>query len=70
MKLAEYLDLHGIKRGDFARRIGVSGGWVTALCDGSGWPSREVAEKISAETDGDVRPDDFLPTLQTDVCRT
>jgi len=60
MKLAEYLDLHGIKRGDFARRIGVSGGWVTALCDGSGWPSREVAEKITSETDGAVRPDDFL----------
>lgn len=59
MKLAEYLDLHGIKRRDFARRIGVSNGWVTSLCDGTGWPSRDVAEKIAAETSGDVTADDF-----------
>ena len=68
MKLSEYLDLHSIKRGDFAKRIGVSGGWVTSLCDGSGWPSREVAEKISVETAGAVTADDFLP--ERDEART
>lgn len=61
MKLAEYLELHGIKRGDFASRIGVSGGRVTQLCDEGGWPSREVADKIAVETAGDVTADDFLP---------
>jgi 3,4-dihydroxy 2-butanone 4-phosphate synthase/GTP cyclohydrolase II len=60
MKLAEYLELNGIKRGDFARSIGVSGGRVTQLCDGSGWPSRDVAEKISLATGGAVTADDFL----------
>lgn len=60
MKLSEYLDANGIKRGDFARRVGVSAGWITALCDGSGWPSRDIAEKIVAETAGVVTADDFL----------
>lgn len=60
MKLSEYLDANGIKRGDFARRVGVSAGWITALCDGSGWPSRDIAEKIVAETAGAVTADDFL----------
>lgn len=60
MKLSEYLDREGIKRGDFAERIGVSPGRVTQLCDG-GWPSGEVAEKIVLETGGAVTADDFLP---------
>lgn len=60
MKLAEYLDREGIKRGDFAERIGVSAGRVTQLCDG-GWPSSDVAEKIVVETGGAVTADDFLP---------
>ena len=60
MKLSEYLELNKVKRGDFARRIGVTGGWITQLCDGTGWPSREVAERILAETDGAVSADDFL----------
>lgn len=63
MKLSEYLDLHEIKRGEFARRIGVTGGWITQLCDGTGWPSREVAEKIVVETGGKVTADDFLLVL-------
>jgi 3,4-dihydroxy 2-butanone 4-phosphate synthase/GTP cyclohydrolase II len=61
MRLAEYLEAKGIKRIDFAREIGVTPGWITSLCDGSGWPSRDVAEKIAAATAGDVTPDDFLP---------
>jgi 3,4-dihydroxy 2-butanone 4-phosphate synthase/GTP cyclohydrolase II len=60
MKLSEYLDLNNIKRGEFASRIGVSGGRVTQLCDGSGWPSRDVAERIARITDGSVTADDFL----------
>jgi 3,4-dihydroxy 2-butanone 4-phosphate synthase/GTP cyclohydrolase II len=69
MKLSEYLELHNIRRGEFAREIGVSGGRVTQLCDGSGWPSREVAEKISAVTDGAVTANDFLRVLETEEAR-
>lgn len=63
MRLAEYLKANGIKRGDFARDVGISAGWVTSLCDGGGWPSRDVAERIARATDGNVTADDFLPTL-------
>lgn len=66
MKLAEYLKSKSIKRGDFALSIGVTAGWITSLCDGSGWPSREVAEKISLATGGDVTADDFLPERARD----
>lgn len=60
MRLAEYLKSKGIKRGDFAREIDVSAGWITSLCDGTGWPSREVAERIARVTSGQVTADDFL----------
>lgn len=60
MRLAEYLKERGIKRGDFAREIDVSNGWITSLCDGTGWPSRDVAEKIARATAGAVTADDFL----------
>jgi 3,4-dihydroxy 2-butanone 4-phosphate synthase / GTP cyclohydrolase II len=60
MRLSEYLDLKGIRRTEFAQRIGVTSGWITQLCDGSGWPSRDVAERIAAETAGAVTADDFL----------
>lgn len=62
MRLAQYLETRSIKRVEFAARIGVSPAWITALCDGTGWPSRDVADKIQRETAGDVTPDDFLPT--------
>lgn len=69
MRLSEYLKSKDIKRSDFAQSIGVTGGWVTQLCDGSGWPSREVAEKIAAVTGGDVTANDFLCVLETDEAR-
>lgn len=60
MKLAEYLETNGIKRGEFATSIGVSGGRVTQLCEEDSWPSREVAERIARVTAGAVTADDFL----------
>jgi 3,4-dihydroxy 2-butanone 4-phosphate synthase/GTP cyclohydrolase II len=60
MKLAEYLTGRSIKRNEFAASIGVTPGRITQLCDGSGWPSRDVAERISAVTDGKVTANDFL----------
>ena len=61
MKLAEWLARNGVKRADFARRIGVSPGAVTQVCrDDGAWLSRETAQRIVAETRGAVTPNDFL----------
>lgn len=65
MKLAEYLEAKKIKKGDFAREIGVTAGWVTCLCDGTGWPSQDVAERIATATGGDVTPNDFMSSAPT-----
>jgi 3,4-dihydroxy 2-butanone 4-phosphate synthase / GTP cyclohydrolase II len=70
MKLSEYIEAKGIKRGEFAQSIGVTGGWITSLCDGTGWPSREVAEKIASVTDGAVTANDFLRVVEVDEART
>lgn len=67
MKLAAYLEANGINRRDFAARIGVSGGRVTQLCEDGGWPSREVAERITVETAGAVTADDFLRIEDSEV---
>ena len=61
MKLSDWLTKHGVTRADFARRIGVSPGAVTLICREDGaWLSRETAERILAETQGAVTPNDFL----------
>ncbi len=61
MKLRDWLKRNGVTRADFARRIGVSPGAVTLICrDDGSWLSRETAERIVAETQGAVTPNDFL----------
>ncbi|MGI6244281.1 MAG: 3,4-dihydroxy-2-butanone-4-phosphate synthase [Pseudochelatococcus sp.] len=61
MKLADWLDRNGVSRVAFARRIGVTPGAVTQLCNNpAGWLSRETAELILRETRGAVTPNDFL----------
>ena len=70
MKLAQWLEGHRIRRGDFARRIGVSPGAITLMCRGEGaWVSRETAERVLSETQGAVTPNDFLG-LTSDTMRT
>jgi 3,4-dihydroxy 2-butanone 4-phosphate synthase/GTP cyclohydrolase II len=70
MKLADWLDGRGVKRADFARRIGVSPGAVTLMCRQEGaWVSRETAERVLTETQGAVTPNDFLG-LPSDSIRT
>jgi len=61
--LAAWLKENRIKRGEFARRIGVSAPYLTQLCADppTHWPGRDVAERIRAETAGAVTPNDFLP---------
>ena len=47
---------------EFARRIGVTPGAVTQLCNSDqAWLSRDTAELIARETRGAVTPNDFLP---------
>jgi 3,4-dihydroxy 2-butanone 4-phosphate synthase / GTP cyclohydrolase II len=61
MKLGEWLRRNHVTRADFARRIGLSPGAVTLICREHGsWLSRETAERIVAETQGAVTPNDFL----------
>ncbi|WP_230530709.1 3,4-dihydroxy-2-butanone-4-phosphate synthase [Microvirga roseola] len=63
MKLAEWLSRNGMSRVEFARRIGVTPGAVTQLCNSEhAWLSRDTAEVIARETRGGVTPNDFLPT--------
>ncbi len=62
MKLAAWLSRKRISRVEFARRIGVTPGAVTQLCNNDlAWLSRETAATIARETRGAVTPNDFLP---------
>ncbi|MBZ6076232.1 3,4-dihydroxy-2-butanone-4-phosphate synthase [Microvirga puerhi] len=63
MKLAEWLSRNRVSRVEFARRIGVTPGAVTQLCNSdSAWMSRDTADLIARVTRGAVTPNDFLPT--------
>ena len=62
MKLAEWLSRNGMSRVEFARRIGVTPGAITQMCNSEhAWLSRDTAELIARETRGGVTPNDFLP---------
>ncbi len=62
MKLASWLRKSGVSRVEFARRLGLTPGAVTQLCNyETAWMSRETAQAIARETDGFVTPNDFLP---------
>lgn len=62
MKLAEWLSRNGMSRVEFARRIGVTPGAVTQMCNSEhAWLSRDTAELVARETRGAVTPNDFLP---------
>ncbi|GGE43116.1 3,4-dihydroxy-2-butanone 4-phosphate synthase [Agaricicola taiwanensis] len=61
MKLNDWLTRHNISRSSFARSLGIAPATVTALCnDPSAWISREMAEKITRQTKGEVTPNDLL----------
>src|SRR5574337_1701345 len=65
MKLGDWLRANCVTRADFARRIGVSPGAVTLICrETDPWVSREPAERILAETQGEVTPNDFIGALR------
>jgi 3,4-dihydroxy 2-butanone 4-phosphate synthase/GTP cyclohydrolase II len=64
MKLADWLRKSGVSRIEFSRRLGLTAGAVSQLCNQqSVWMSRETAQAITRETGGAVTPNDFLPEV-------
>lgn len=61
MKPSEWIEARGLTRCAFAEMIGVVPSYVTALCEGDIWPSRETWFKIRRVTQGAVGLDDILP---------
>lgn len=60
MQLSDWLDQQGIRRGEFAARIGVSPQTITGWCEGSFWITKENARAIFDETKGAVTPTDLM----------
>lgn len=60
MQLSDWLSQNGIKRKDFAARIGVSPQTITGWCKKSFWIGHDQAKAVLKETDGAVTPTDFL----------
>ncbi|WP_310621023.1 3,4-dihydroxy-2-butanone-4-phosphate synthase [Flexibacterium corallicola] len=66
MNLDEWLVKNREKRSAFAKRAGLSPASVSALCnDPNAWISRDMAQKITEATAGQVTPNDFLGLKQT-----
>lgn len=64
MTIAEYFKKNPtLTTTEFAKKIGVSQPFVTYLIRGVKKPSKETAEAIERETDGDVRASDLLEHL-------
>jgi 3,4-dihydroxy 2-butanone 4-phosphate synthase / GTP cyclohydrolase II len=61
MRLADWLSKHRMSRVEFARRVGLTPGAITQLCNSDhAWMSRDTAELIARETRGAVTPNDFI----------
>jgi 3,4-dihydroxy 2-butanone 4-phosphate synthase/GTP cyclohydrolase II len=68
MKLADWLRKSGVSRIEFSRRLGLTPGAVSQLCNqDSVWMSRDTAKAIARETQGAVTPNDFLPDVASEV---
>jgi len=67
MKLADWLRKSGMSRIEFSRRLGLTPGAVSQLCNQeSVWMSRDTAQAIARETGGAVTPNDFLHEFAAD----
>ena len=60
MKLKTYIETEELTEAAFARKIGVSQVAVNRYCAGHRLPGRSVMQKIAAETNGAVTPNDFF----------
>jgi 3,4-dihydroxy 2-butanone 4-phosphate synthase/GTP cyclohydrolase II len=69
MKLDQWIEHHGLRRVEFARKLGLSPGHVTDLCQARFWPTRLLAQGIWEMTGGEVTPNDFLfpPTEEEEL---
>jgi 3,4-dihydroxy 2-butanone 4-phosphate synthase/GTP cyclohydrolase II len=71
MKLGDWLKLNNVSRSDFARRIGLSKGSISQICNqDDAWVSRETAQQILRETGGTVTPNDLLALGETHIGET
>lgn len=62
-RLNDWLKKTGMRRGDFAKAIGVVPSYVTLLCsEEPAWPGRDIAAKIREVTKGAITANDFLPS--------
>lgn len=60
MQLSQWLKRENISRSEFARRIEVSPAAVTGWCEGAFWINKDKAQRVFAETNGEVTPTDFM----------
>lgn len=60
MTLSDFLEKKSIRQTDFAEQIGMSSAYVSMLCRGKIWPSRDVLHRIVAATGGKVTANDFM----------
>lgn len=71
MKLADYLSQAEIKPSAFAERLGVTRQTLWRYMSGDRRPEWDVLERIRAETDGQVTPNDFLDDpVEVEPCPT
>lgn len=61
MKFVEWVEQSGLTRTEVARRLGISQGHATDLCNRRFWPTLPLLLKIKRLTNGQVMPNDFLP---------
>lgn len=66
---AEHMDASGLSRTEWAKRLGVSKSYLSQLASGQKRPSLDMAVRIERETDGAVRPCDWIeaPALDEDA---
>lgn len=60
MRLSDWLERAGVETPVFAKRLGVSEGYLYMLRRGSRRPSLELVDKIARRTQGDVTFKDWL----------
>lgn len=60
MTLSDFLKTKQIRQADFAEQIGRSAAYVSMICRGQIWPSRDVVSRIFDATGGKVTANDFM----------
>ena len=61
-KLTGWIKSHGLSLDEFARRVGVTHAQLSRVINRKRRPSFQLMERIRAETNGEITPDDFFTT--------